>query len=404
MLYDVIVIGGGASGIAASVTAAELGDRVLLLEAGDRIGRKIAASGNGRCNLMNRGKPVYYGDPEFAKEVLSHFDVQKQTEFWTEHGLFLKEDDRGRVYPTSDLSSSVLDLLKLHLKKNRVELLTGERVTGIRKDPDSNFTVFTGQKEQHGKRVILSCGGKASKTLGGCEDGYRMMKTFGHGMTDLRPALTQILTDPVSISGLKGIRQNGVTVTLKRNGETVHSETGEILFTEYGISGICVMQCARFAEEKDRIELSFMPGLQLKDAHECLAALKARQEKLSFLRPQDLLTGWLSPKLGYGILKRAGVDMKAESIRLIPEEVLQSVSRTLCGYALTVTGVSGFENAQVTAGGIECRDIDPENMESRICTGLHCTGETLNVDGDCGGYNLMFAFATGILAGRNGRK
>ena len=231
MQYDVIVIGGGASGIIAAITAAECGDKVLLLEAGDRIGRKISASGNGRCNLMNRGIPVYYGDAEFAKQVLSYMDANKQTEFWIEHGLFLKEDDRKRTYPTSDLSSSVLEILKAHLKKNQVEILTGDRVSSVTGDRENGFTVQSQQGSYRTKRIILSCGGKAAKALGGCEDGYQFMKGFGHTVTALKPALTQIATDPVSISGLKGIRQNGVTVRLIHNSDVIHQETGEVLFT-----------------------------------------------------------------------------------------------------------------------------------------------------------------------------
>lgn len=404
MHYDLIVTGGGASGITAAVTAAECGDRVLLLEAGDRIGRKISASGNGRCNLMNRGKLRYYGDQEFAKAVLDRFGAKKQTEFWIEHGLFLKEDDKGRTYPTSDLSSSVLEILKIHLKKKNVEIHTGERVTSIRKGENGSFTVTAGQNEYEASRVIVSCGGLASRSLGGCEDGYTLMKSFGHSMTDLKPALTQITTDATGISGLKGIRQNGVTVTLTRNGQPVHRETGEILFTEYGVSGICVMQCSRFARAGDKLELDFLPGLGLRDRDECLKALIERTVSIGFLKPEELLTGWLHSKLGYGILKKAGVFMKTPCIRKIPLDVIENVAATLCSYPLTVTGVNGFENAQVTAGGIACGEIDPVNMESLKCTGLHCTGETLNVDGDCGGFNLMFAIATGILAGRNGRE
>ena len=402
--YDVIVIGAGASGIVAAITAAECGDRVLLLEAGDRIGRKISASGNGRCNLMNRGEPIYYGDPDFAKQVLMQMNAIKQTKFWTEHGLFLREDDHRRTYPTSDLSSSVLDILKAHLKKNHVEILTGERVTSITGNHENGFTVQSQQGTYRAERIILSCGGKASNALGGCEDGYQFMKNIGHTVTALKPALTQIATDPVSISGLKGIRQNGVTVSLIRNAEVLHQETGEVLFTEYGISGICVMQCARFAEAQDQLLLNFLPGLGLASTKECYEALKERKSKLAFMKPQELLNGWLSSKLGYGILKKAMIDMKAESLRDIPADHLKNVANTLSAYPMTVTGVNGFENAQVTAGGIECSEIDPTNMESRLCPGIHCTGETLNVDGDCGGFNLMFAFATGILTGRNRRQ
>ena len=403
MDYDVIVVGGGASGLLASVTAAECGDKVLLLEAADRIGRKIAASGNGRCNLMNRKNAIYYGDTDFAKAIMGHMGAKKQTEFWIEHGLFLKEDEYGRTYPTSDLSSSVLDIIKIHLKKDDVAIHCGERVNRISGNKQNGFTVTSNNGSYKGKRIIVSCGGKASKSLGGCDDGYQFMTGFGHAVTDLRPALTQIRTDPVSISGLKGIRQNGVEVSVSRNGNLIHRENGEILFTEYGISGICVMQCARFAQKGDQLCISFSSSLGFNDTNECENALRRKRNLFADGKPAELLNGWLTPKLGYAVCKKAGIDVTKESIALLTEIDLHQIAEALENYPLTVEGTQGFETAQVTAGGLDCSEFDSHTMESKLVPGIHCTGETLNVDGDCGGFNLMFAFATGILAGRNGR-
>lgn len=404
MLYDLVICGGGASGLVAAITAAETGDKVLILEAGERIGKKISASGNGRCNLMNTNDPVYYGDTDFASSVLSEIGVRQQTDFWLEHGLAVCEDGSGRVYPASDLSSSVLDVIRMHLKKNGIDVCFHERAVHIAGDKQDGFTVNCASGHQwNAKRVIVACGGKAQPKLGGSEDGYSLLSALGHRIVECRPALTQLVTDSRSISGLKGIRQNRVQVSLKRKGALLHQEMGEILFTEYGVSGICVMQCARFASKGDQLCVAFAPSLGFADSDECENALRTRRTLFADGKPAELLNGWLNPKLGYAVCKKAGVDVTKESISILTDSELHLIAETLWEYPLTVEGTQGFETAQVTAGGLDCSGFDRHTMESKLVPGVYCTGETLNVDGDCGGFNLMFAFATGILAGRNGR-
>ena len=404
MLYDLAICGGGASGLVSAITAAEKGDKVLVLEAGDRIGRKISASGNGRCNLMNTNAPIYYGDNDFAISVLSEIGVRQQTDFWTEHGLAINEDGSGRVYPASDLSSSVLDVIRMHFKKNSIEVCCHERAVAITGSKNKSFSVRCASGHQwYAKRVIVACGGMAQPKLGGSPDGYRLLSAYGHKIVECKPALTQIITDSRSISGLKGIRQNRVQVSLRRKGALLHRETGEILFTEYGVSGICVMQCARFAQKGDQLCISFSSSLGFNDTNECENALRRKRNLFADGKPAELLNGWLTPKLGYAVCKKAGIDVTKESIALLTEIDLHQIAEALENYPLTVEGTQGFETAQVTAGGLDCSEFDSHTMESKLVPGIHCTGETLNVDGDCGGFNLMFAFATGILAGRNGR-
>lgn len=404
MTYDLVICGGGASGLVAAITASEKGDSVLLLEASDRIGRKVAASGNGRCNLMNTSKPVYYGDIDFADAVLAEFNTNQLTAFWLEHGLSVTEDGSGRVYPSSDLSSSVLDVIRMHLKSNHVEISYHERVSSISGNLSHGFVIQCQSGHQwNAQRVIVACGGKAQPKLGGSDDGYLLMTGLGHRLLSCKPSLTQIITDRRSISGLKGIRQNRVIVSLRRHGVLLHEETGEILFTEYGLSGICIMQCARFAQKGDQISVNFLSSLGFESTLVCFNTLKKRRLMFSKGQPAELLSGWLSPKLGYAVCKKANIDVTKESISMMTEKELQSIANALQEYTLSVEGTQGFETAQVTAGGLDCSEFEPRTMESKLIPGIHCTGETLNVDGDCGGFNLMFAFATGILAGRNGR-
>lgn len=395
MVYDVIVIGAGASGTVAAICAGRHGEKTLLLECSDRIGRKISASGNGRCNLMNVGKIRYHGDKSFAQNVLLKCDFKKQTEFWSSLGLEITIEEEGRVYPASFHSSSVIEVLKMGLLSVGTDIHFNEKVVKCNRINNMFHVCTENGNKFYSKRLIVACGGAAQPKLGGREDGYRIMHDFGHSYIAIHPALTQIITDKRSISGLKGIRVNG-TVSLSRNGKKIKSEKGEILFTEYGLSGICVMQLARSVNNGDLLELNFT------DHQVTLQDMQKRKKRLNSFKIEQFLDGWFIHKLGYGILKKAGIELRDRLVCDLSDTELYSIAKVIGCYDVTVIDVNGFDSAQVTAGGISCDEIRSDTMESSIVPGLYCTGETLNVDGDCGGYNLMFAFASGILAGCKG--
>ena len=400
--WDLIVIGGGAAGLAAAVTSAEYGDRVMILEKNNAIGRKISASGNGRCNLMNMDKPKYYGDEKFALKVLENCPIEELIRYWKSHGVFLSEETEGRVYPCTYQSVTVTDAYKLCLKASGVEILLQTAVKDIHRD-DGLFIVKTEYNHFYAARVLIACGGIANPRLGGSGNGYKLMTGMGHTLTPLKPALCPLITDPVSISGLSGIRAK-CNVQLK-NGEnmTIHQENGEILFSETGISGICIMQMSRFAEPGNRIVLDFANRV-FPDPKELELILFERQQKIADFSPGALLNFMLLPRLSYAVMKQAGVEMKDRKAGDLTKEEIKKIAWKCRNYSLTVTGNRGFDEAQVTAGGIDCSEFVPETMSSRLVAGLQAAGEVLNVDGDCGGYNLMFATASGILAGKNGRK
>ncbi len=401
-IWDLAVIGGGASGMAASVAASGMGDRVLLLEKSPALGRKVAASGNGRCNLMNTGTPAYYGDSSFAVDVLHFFPRESLMRFWKSLGLFLSEDTEGRVYPGTFHASSVNDALKTALRRNEVDIrLQTAAVSVVRSD--HSFEIRTEKEDFTALRVLIAAGGPAAPKLGGTDAGYRLLASFGHHIAPAFPALCPVRTDVKSISGLSGIRSRCAVTLYSTGHRSVCSHRGEVLFTDYGISGICVMQCARFiTNEGFTLELDLLDPYRL-DNSAVLLILKERRKNFGLLPPEYLLNGILLPKLSYAVLKQAGIVMKDRKVRDLSDDDLDRILQKLRAYTLKAAGVRGFEDAQVSAGGALCSEFSPDTLESRIVPGLHASGEVLNVDGDCGGYNLMFAFASGILAGLNGR-
>ncbi len=398
----VLIIGGGASGLAAAVSAAEAGDRVLVLEASSRPGRKVLASGNGRCNLMNLNAPAYHGETDFALRVLNNCPPAEIRSFWNRLGLPLREEEGGLVYPFTLQASSVMEALNRAMDLRGVRLLTESVVTGLVWQSDGFLVRCEKGNSYEADRVIVAAGGPAQPRLGGNEWGPALLKPLGHHAIPFTPALTPLLTDKRSVSGLSGIRVR-CAVTLISDGASLRRESGELLFTDDGVSGICVMQCARFViPGKTVLEIDLIPEL-FPEPESGMKELKRRREYLAACPAVTLLQGICLPKLAFAVCKQAGFALREETCGDISDEGLERLYYVLRHYRLQILGLRGYEKAQVSAGGLICGEFNPENMESLLCPGLHACGEALNVDGECGGYNLMFAWAGGILAGRNGR-
>ena len=400
--FDFAVIGGGAAGMAASVSAAACGDQVLLIEKNNMLGRKIAASGNGRCNIMNSGNAGYYGDADFAGKVLEYCSKEHLIRFWNSLGIRLSEEDGGRMYPCTFHSTTVTDAYKISLNNAGVDIRLQTSVKSITKT-GQNFLIRTDHETFKASRILIACGGSASPKLGGTESGYQLLADFGHSIVPVIPALCPLKTDQKSISGLFGIRTRCETVLKDETGRPVIRQNGEILFTKEGISGICIMQTARFARKGYKIRLD-LTGRIFEKQEELIQSLIHRQNQIGRWPPETLLYGILVPKLSYAVVKQSGIDMRGRNAGDLTYGEIKRIAETCMNYTLSVTGSSGMEDAQVTAGGADCSMFDPHTMESDIVSGLHAAGEVLNVDGDCGGYNLMFATASGILAGLNGRE
>ena len=397
--WSLIVIGGGAAGLAAAVSAAELGDKVLILEAQDKVGKKILASGNGRCNLMNSGKLDYYGDSLFAARVFECLTRKEIAEFWHQHGLPLSNEEE-RIYPGTFQAQSVLLCLKTSLSLLSVTVQCSASVQNIEKTSDG-FIVRHSSGVDYASRILIASGGAAQPRLGGNFDGYEWLKQFGHTIHPLSPSLVPLITDHKTISGLTGIRVR-CRIRFLVDGKEKHSEEGELLFTDYGVSGICAMQMGRFIRPNGVLEIHFLHRW-FHHPSEVIQELRRRKQLFPSMTPDFLLNGYLLPKVSFAVCKQAGLEMRGETISELTDEELMAVSVTACRYRIPVLGTKGFHEAQVTAGGAYPEEFFPDTLESKLCPGLYAAGEILDVDGGCGGFNLMFAFASGILAGRNGR-
>lgn len=397
--YDVLIIGGGAAGLAAALSASEQMKQVLVLEAAPRVGRKLLATGNGRCNLLNMLDAPYFGDAAFAKSVLSHCGRERVLSFFHELGLVTREEGGGRVYPGCGQAAAVLDVMRKALERRHVRILCDAKVTSIKKGP-GGFRVAFGDERVEARNVIVACGGMAGGKLGHDGNAYALLTEFGHILKKPKPALTPLLAEKKAIKGLSGLRLPAI-LTLCDGEKPLARSGGEVLFTDYGISGICAMQLSADVEraKKPMLYVDFSPMLGLVpcvyqrlnagDVYENREKVQQLlRERNRILPPEEALVGLL-PRL------------LAERLQGLKERPLADA---LCAWPVPITGVRGFEYAQVTRGGIHPRDFDPATLESRLQKGLYAAGEMLNVDGDCGGYNLLFAFASGILAGQAAAK
>ena len=397
-MEQIVIIGGGASGMAAAINAAKHTDRhITLLERQPRPGKKLLATGNGRCNLTNsqaRTERYHGADPDFAAPVLAAWPPERVLEFFSALGLRTVTEYGGRVFPCSDHAGSVLDVLRLGLEKPNIALLTEHPAERIARC-GGGFTVRAGGEEFFADRLILACGGCAGSKLGGVMDGYTLAASLGHSRTALYPALTPLRTAPDYPRALKGVRVDAL-LRLKRGERTLAERRGDVLFTDTGLSGTAVFELSRYAagEQDLRAELCLFD-----DPEPALFAdLQARQRRWPALEANRILTGAVQSRLGQMLCKYAGISGGAAAETLTDAQ-LRALARAMRSFCLPVTGQSGFEAAQVTAGGLRTAEFDPETLQSRIVPGLYACGELLDVDGDCGGFNLQWAWASGLRAG-----
>ncbi len=387
----ILIIGGGASGMMAALTAsANPENRVILAERQSRLGRKLLATGNGRCNLTNRNLDLthYYGeDGAFPSYALSYFDAEATLAYFRSLGLLTVTEPSGRVYPYSDSANSVLDVLRLPLEqRENVELLTGAEILSLKKK-GGTFVAKTGEAVICADRVIICAGGLAGAKLGGTEMGYKLLAAFGHTRTKLYPSLVQLKTDTNFVRSLKGVRCEASV----RYGRTLCR--GELQFTDYGVSGPVIFELSRGAVDGE-LEIDLLPDLR---EGEIMDLLRGRCTDLPELKAEDLLTGILHNRLGRTILRACGISLEQPCRTVYNLDRVVDMCKHLC---LRIQGTMGMEQAQVTAGGIRTGEFHPKTLESRLCPGLYAAGEVLDVDGDCGGYNLQWAWSSGHLAGQ----
>ena len=399
----IAIIGGGASGMAAALAAAEdPGNRVVLLERQARLGRKLQATGNGRCNLSNlhAGQEGYHGDtPGFSRFALTQFPPERTLEWFGALGLYAVAEESGRVYPYSDQANSVVDVLRFALEKPNIRLELGCEVEKIRKTA-KGFHLEWADGALDCDRLIVACGGLAGTKLGGSMSGYKLLRSLGHRCTRLRPNLVQVKTAWGGVAALKGVRAN-CRAEILHEGALVRAGGGELQFTECGLSGPVMFELSRdVCQEKGSwvCRLDFLPDMDEKTLLEELQRRRNTQ-----LTAAELFTGILHNRLGRVLTQAAGIPLSAP-ISSLSEAQLVEAARLAKGLEAPLTEPLGMDSAQVTAGGIVTAEFNEETMESKLCPGLFACGEVLDVDGDCGGYNLQWAWSSGRLAGINAGK
>lgn len=383
--YDVIIVGAGASGMTAAIEIAQSNKDIslLLLEKKDEVGLKIKATGNGRCNISHNRTTTFGDSVKFFRKI----------------GVEIKTDEYGRAYPVSERAEDVVKALKRMLDVLNVETYTNFNVEDISKTEDGFIVVGKGKKIQC-KKLILSTGGKAGSSYGSTGDGFKFAKKMGHNITNLRPILTPIICKNKYLEDLQGIRAKGSAALHIGNHQEI-LEFGEIQFTKDGLSGICIFNIStgielndEFSFESYHIRLNLLAAY---DFREIFVILKNRQNILG-LKSEDILMSIVNEKIGKQVLKHLSLTNKAA--KDLTDEEIETLIYELMNIKFEITNLKGWQYAQATGGGITFSEFNYENMMSNKCEGLYFTGELIDYDGECGGYNLENAWNTGRKAGK----
>lgn len=396
--YDAVIVGGGAAGLMAAVVLARTapGIQIALLEKNDRVGKKLLTTGNGRCNLSNAGplEGRYHGGKAFAAEVFRRFGREETLTLFREIGIPVVELEDQKLFPMSLQAGSVVDQLRFMAEQLGVQLCCCCEVRGILCRED--FSIKTSMGEISARQVLVACGGRAAAATGSDGSGYALLENFGHHLTRTYPAIVQLTTDTAKIKPLTGIKTNAA-VTAQAGGRT-RIESGEVLFTEYGLSGPPVLQVSRLISEKGRgkIILDLLPSLAEAEIKE---EISRRAKAFQGRECGSLLVGILHRRLGETVIKCAGIPLSKPCGGLSDSQVA-AIAREAKAFTLTATGTKPWNMAQVTAGGIDVLGFSPATMESRMYDRLYAAGEILDVDGDCGGFNLQWAWSSGAVAAK----
>jgi len=400
----VIIIGGGASGMMAALSASEdPNNTVTVLERQNRVGKKLMATGNGRCNLTNKAAaPSFYHGlhPEFIRSAFEQLPVEKTLEIFRKLGLYTVMEDSGKYYPLSDQANSVVDTLRFALEQRGVNIVTSCDVLSVHKKARGYQLETTGEK-YFADKLIVACGGCAGKALGGTRSGYKLLASLGHSCTDLSPSLVQVKTDLTYVRSLKGVRAD-CTMTLKASGRVVQQTSGEVQFTDFGVSGPVTFELSRAVSVcKDEMVL-LLDFMKHYTEEQLVRSLCDRAQLFPELHAEQLLTGMLNTRLGLTVVKSAGLNIH-DPLKTLSDMDLCKVAHALKYFPLKVEGTLGMEHAQVTAGGVPTAEFRADTLESRLAPGVFAAGEVLDIDGDCGGFNLQWAWSSGYLAGKLGR-
>ena len=409
-MKEIVIIGGGASGLFAAValkTELQENVKITIVERLERVGKKLLATGSGKANLSNESaKGSKYNQPSFVTKLLKKFGYKETLEFFSKIGLKTMTGTEGRIYPKSENASSLLDVLRNKIRDFGIEEKCNFEVKKVHLEKDKYVIESTRGLRLTSDYVILAAGGKASPILGSNGTGYHIAKTLKMKVTDTYPGLVGVKTDDTCIRGLEGLRVKAeVSLFAKRNKEPIWKSFGEVQFKSETVSGIVIMDMATQIARNELNEnlhishfsLDLCPEYTLE---ELIIELNERKSNLHNYSNANFLIGMFHKMMCNQILKRAKVDV-AGYVENVTNREIERIAKTIKNFVIEYKHLDSFDHAQVTVGGIDIKEVVPESLESRKNAGLYICGEILDIDGNCGGYNLQWAWTSAYIVSKS---
>jgi predicted Rossmann fold flavoprotein len=394
------VLGGGASGLMAALAAQSHGARVTVVEKNHRIGKKLITTGNGRCNYTNRHAQAQdYNNPDYVREVFSRFSPQDTIDFFQQLGIEPKDEENGKVFPMSEQASSFLDVFLYEFGMRAIQLVLDATVESVERIGHRFRVHILNASSIDADRIVIALGGKAFPLSGSTGDGEKIARMLGHESTELYPALVKLKIDSPYLSHLAGVKIN-TNVALLRDRDVVQVESGDLLFTPYGLSGPTILQLSRQANallkngHRPFIQFSLLPSTPE-------ASVRNRICKNPEKPLNQALIGLIHKRFIIPITKEIGIDSPGLLLKDVSEDQYEKLMELLYEWKMPINGSLGFSEAQITIGGVRLSQIDPATMASKIVKGVYFAGEDMDIDGPCGGYNLQWAWSSGFVAGIN---
>ena len=403
MASEILVIGGGAAGMMAAITAARAGKSVFLLEKNDRLGKKLLITGKGRCNVTNdcTADEVLKNTPrngKFLFSAMAAFPPEQAMRFFEDAGCALKTERGNRVFPTTDRSQTVLEALQRELKRSGVIVKTA-KVLSIERDETGVIGAATGAGFFDAKKIILATGGASYPTTGSTGDGYKFAKALGHTIVEPQGSLVPLETAGFDAPDMQGLALKNVAVKLLNpKGKAVYKDFGEMLFTHFGISGPTVLSASAHIGKGDgwKLSIDLKPALE---EHKLDDRILRDLELYQNRSMENALTDLLPRSMIPVVLRRIGVDGSLQA-NSFTKQNRRALVELLKNFTLQITGKRPVSEAIITSGGVKCGEIDPKTMESKKVPGLYFAGEIIDCDAYTGGFNLQIAWATGVAAGK----
>ena len=402
MTKDVIIIGGGASGLMCAISAKKNNKNisVAIIEKNDRVGKKLLSTGNGRCNLTNKNITLENYCGSFKNQlgkIISEYNTNRLLSYFEELGLMTFCDNDGRYYPVSKQATSVLDVLRFACERLGVEIFCKENIKSIKKT-NNRFVIKTDNSDFVCEKLVIANGSKASPKLGGNSSCTDYLKNFGHTFVPFSPALCPVKVNSDILKSLKGIRATAKTSLFDKNNKLIKTEKGEIQFTESALSGICIFNLSLYTAKNYIISVDLLPDHSF---NEVIDIISGNKILFADCELENIFTGIFQKRITQAILKMSNIREFSKSCKNLSNQEIKAIAGTVKNMCFTVTENSPFEQAQVALGGVKGNEIDEKTMQSKLIKNLYVCGEAIDICGDCGGYNLHFAFSSGIIAGEH---